>query len=114
MNAAELRLHRAERAAILNRREQLRVEGFLRRHAAGQINLDDGLRHGFRRGAGGSGGGLELEEVPHRQTQRANRAGEEELAAARTPGMIRAAAPGGNERFAHSRVTAELNDTLAF
>ena len=97
VNAAQLRLHRAERASIFNRREQLGVKRFLRRHASRQVNLNNGLRGRFRSNTRSGGCGLELEEISHRQPQRADRAGEEELAAARTPGMFGAATPGRNE-----------------
>ena len=41
--AADVRLHRAQLAAIFDRRERLGIERFLMGHAAGQVDMNDAL-----------------------------------------------------------------------
>ena len=69
MHAIELGLDRAERPAVFDGRIHLRVKRLLMRHAAGEINLDDGLGLAFLAGLDG-GGGIGLRLQPKRITQR--------------------------------------------
>src|SRR5207244_9139243 len=73
-------------------------ERLLGRHAAGQIDADDGLGRGVL-GRGRSG--LESEEAAEREAEAADGADVEEFAPAGAPRVIRAIAPGGNELVAH-------------
>src|SRR5436190_17802920 len=103
MDAGDFRLHRAERTAILNRREHLWIERLLRRHAAREINIDDGLRGRCGRGAtrARSGQRFEPEEISQSEPKAAHHTDIQELAAIWTPDVVRPIAPCGFP-FTHS------------
>ena len=85
MDAGNLGGDGAERAAVFDRGHRLGVEGFLGRHAAGEEDVDDGLRDGLLvRDLLDVGVGHAAEVLREREPQPADEADIQELAAGRT------------------------------
>jgi len=74
----------------------------LRRHAAGQIDIDDRLRPSLWPGRLG----LEFHDVAQGQAESADQADNEEFAAVGTPGVVGTGTPGRNEWFIHKSLLA--------
>ena len=88
IDAVQLRLHRAQRAAVFNRRQKLRIKRFLRRNAAREKDID----HRLRPGLGGDRLGLQFQDVAQGQAQAADQADKEELTAVGLPHVFGAVA----------------------
>ncbi len=93
MRAGKLGGNRAERSAIFNWRVDLRIEGFLRRKTAGQINLDDGFCNRAFRGGGSvrfllGGERLQFEHVAQRHAQATNQSDKKKFASIWFPGTV--------------------------
>ena len=94
MHAGQLGLHRAERPAVFDGREHLGVERLLRRHAAGQVNVDDGFGGGTTSGRfAGRTDRFHPEHLAERKTEAADDADAQEVTATGPPRMFTAVAP---------------------
>jgi hypothetical protein len=108
MNAFELGFDGAQWSAILDRREKLRVERFLRRNSSGKENINDRLGACAR-----SGLGLELEHIAQRESHAADQADKQKLSTIGLPDMIGAATPGRNE-FSHKALSISSSRWLLY
>ena len=84
MHARQIGGNRAQRPAILARREGFRIKRLLRRHAARQEYLDDRVRSGARGGGRRPLRRLQAEKIRQAEAEPASQADEEKLAARAT------------------------------
>jgi hypothetical protein len=75
-------LDRGVRTAVIRRSERLRIPGLVLRHAAGQVDVDDGVGHRAERFDAGDLGRLEAEHVRQAQAERTDHADVHEVTAA--------------------------------
>jgi hypothetical protein len=101
-HAGDLRIHGAERPAVFDRGEGLRIPRLLMGAAAGQVDMDQRLRLGFELRSSGDLFGAQLEEVAHGQAEAADEAGKDEFTTGGAAEMRRIFEPGnGFDFFAH-------------